>query len=113
MNPKKLKTETKDGFLYHDQNDGWCLGGEGPGEGWRTKDLFHDFDGKQVRVTIEVVENSEEGIMTDEPDATHACGGDDQVDHDSLGWYLDTGGDGVIRGILFCPYCGIRLEVKA
>lgn len=112
---KKPKVEIKEGFLYHDKNDGWCLGGEGPPDGCRIKDLFHDFDGNQVRVTIEVVEDFKEGSMADEPDTTHDCPGEGHmpVDHDSFGWYIDTCGDGAITGILFCPYCGIRLEVKA
>lgn len=50
--------------------------------------------------------------MADEPDAEHVCPGEGHfpVEHGAWGWYIDTCGDGAIDKILFCPYCGVRLE---
>lgn len=57
MSKKKPRPEIQEGFLHYDKNDGWCLDGEGPQDGCRIKDLFHDFDERQIRIAIEVVED--------------------------------------------------------
>lgn len=49
------KGETAEGVLRYDIDEGWILN-EGPHTHIRICDLFPDFDGKRVRVTVEVVE---------------------------------------------------------
>lgn len=46
---------TKEGVLRYDTDDGWVLDGERPEDGIRIRDLFREFDGKRVRVTVEAL----------------------------------------------------------
>jgi hypothetical protein len=49
------KTDTKEGVLRYDTDDSWVLDGKRPESGIRTLDLLRDFDGKRVRITVEVL----------------------------------------------------------
>jgi hypothetical protein len=50
-----VKAATVEGLLRYDINDGWILDGDRPRDGVRIRDLFHEFGGKRVRVTVEVL----------------------------------------------------------
>jgi hypothetical protein len=51
------KVEVAEGFLRYDTDDGWILDGGGPRSGVRVRDLFQEFDGKRVKITIEILPN--------------------------------------------------------
>jgi hypothetical protein len=51
-----MKTKAlSEGLLRYDTDDGWILDGDRPSDGVRIRDLFQEFAGKRVRVTVEVL----------------------------------------------------------
>lgn len=55
--PKDPKKEVAEGILHREIDDGWVLGREGLRSEIRICDLFPEFNGKRVRVTIEVLQD--------------------------------------------------------